>query len=489
MKRKVGLGALFALIVLIAIIAVRTMTFQPAGIAAASGIQLAAAPSVNVARAAEHLGAAIRFQTVSHQDAAENQQGEWDKLLAWLQVTYPNAHRVMKREVVGTHGLLYTWSGSDPALQPIVLMAHQDVVPVTAGTEKDWKYPAFSGQIAEDAVWGRGSVDDKGSLITLFEAFDGLAKQGYQPKRTVLLVSGSNEEVGGGDARAIAALLAARGIKALFTLDEGSVVIRDAPITNGPAILIGVAEKGYATLKITAQGQGGHSSMPGKELATIALAKAVVAINDKQFPMELRGPTADLLGVMATKVGGVTKIAAANSWLFGGIIRKKFSESPAGAAALHTTIAPTMLSGSPKENVLPQMATALINYRIAPWDTSASVMARAKAAVASLPVTLEWDAPPREPSPVSSANSGGWKLIRAAAEARDQNVPVSPYLVVAGTDSRSLSQVSTDVYRFAPVKISAGEAKMIHGTNEHMTLDNLVRMIIFYSQLIETVSR
>ena len=166
------------------------------------------------------------------------------------------------------------------SLSPIILMAHQDVVPVTEGTEKDWKYPPFAGQVADGAVWGRGTIDDKGSLVALFEAAEALTAQGFAPKRTIYIISGHDEEVGGTGAKAAADLLASRKVKALFTLDEGSVVVTDAPVINGPAIMIGIAEKGYATLKVTAKATGGHSSMPPADLASISLAKAMVAINE-----------------------------------------------------------------------------------------------------------------------------------------------------------------------------------------------------------------
>src|SRR5678816_3650729 len=168
----------------------------------------------------------------------------------------------MSRDELASRTLVYTWPGSDPSLAPVVLMAHQDVVPVTPGTEGAWKHPPFSGAVADGAVWGRGSVDDKGSLIGTFEAIETLAKAGFRPKRTVIVVSGGDEEVVGQGARAAAAWLAARKIKAEFVLDEGLVVITDNPISRGKLAVIGTAEKGYATLRVTAPAPGGHSSAP-----------------------------------------------------------------------------------------------------------------------------------------------------------------------------------------------------------------------------------
>jgi carboxypeptidase PM20D1 len=481
----VGLAAIAALGA--GVIAFRTATFAPADIADSAGIKLAPAPAFDVQAAARNLGAAIRFQTVSHQDPAENQTGEWDKLHAWLAQAYPQTHAAMNRVLIG-QSLLYRWQGSDPAAQPIIVMAHQDVVPITPGTEKDWKRAPFAGEIADGAVWGRGAIDDKGSLVALFEAIEALARQGFKPRRTIYLVSGHDEEVGGTGAKAIADRLARDKVRALFTIDEGSAVIADTPVIDGPAIMIGVAEKGYATLRIEALAKGGHSSMPPKEIGTVNLAKAVVAINDNQFPLEVEGPAAAMLEVLAAEKGGLMKAAVANRWLFGPLVRAQAGSTPASAAGLHTTIAPTMLSGSPKENVLPQTATALINFRIAPWNRSSDVMARARQAVGDLPVILSFNREPREPSPVSSSTSAGWKLIRAAAEAEQPGAVVSPYLVVAGTDSRSMTPVSDDVYRFAPMLLKTSETAMIHGTNEHMTLANLERMIRFYARLIATAA-
>ncbi len=485
-RRAIIWGGLTVVAVAAATVAVRTATFTPEGIADAGDVTLAAAPPYDLDAAIAHLSAAVQIRTVSHQDAADNDVAEWDRLHGWLAATYPRAHAAMERTVLPDRTLVYRWAGSEASQAPIILMAHQDVVPVTPGTEGDWKHPPFAGAIAEDAVWGRGTVDDKGSLIGLFEAIEALARQGFKPKRDVYLISGHDEEVGGTGAKAAAALLKAKGVRALFTLDEGAVLLRDMPIIDGPAILIGIAEKGYATLKVTANAPGGHSSMPPEETGVTTLARAVLAITEKPFPIEVRGPGAGMIGVLAAHKGGTTKAAVANQWLLGPLLKREIAASPSSAAAFHTTIAPTMLQGSPKENVLPQSATALINYRIAPWNRSADIIARAKEAVGDVPVDIDWVEPPREPSRISSTSSQGWKYIVAAARADAPDAVVAPFLVVGGTDSRNMEPVSQDIYRFMPMHLSTKETGMIHGTNEHMTFDSFRRMIDFYARLIAT---
>jgi carboxypeptidase PM20D1 len=484
---RIALGAVALFVVLAAVVLVRTATYKPPASADLKAVKVAPPVAVDLARATRNLSAAIQIQTVSHQDKADDRPAEWDRLHAWLQATYPAAHAAMNRDVVAGHTLIYTWKGTDAALEPIVLMAHQDVVPVTEGTEADWKQPPFAGVVADGAVWGRGAIDDKGSLVGLFEAIETLAAANFQPRRTVILVAGHDEEVRGVGARAAADLLRSRGVKAQFVLDEGLVVIADNPVTNGPLALVGVAEKGYATLVVTAKATGGHSSAPPKETGVETLAKAVLAITGKPFPMKFDGPGAAMMETVAPHAAFPVKMAVANRWLFEPLLVSQAGATPGGAALLHTTIAPTMLKGSPKENVLPQEATAWINYRIAPGDTSAKAMAQAKAAVGDLPVTLAWRTTPDEPSPVSSSSSEGWKAVAAVA-GDVTGAPVAPGLVTAGTDSRYLQPVARDVYRFQPIALKLDETGMIHGTNEHLSLKNLERMVQFYASLIATAA-
>jgi carboxypeptidase PM20D1 len=484
---RLALLALGILAALALVVAVRTATFSPPAAVNLSSVSLAAGVPVDRARAAQHLSEAVRIRTISHQDRAENERAEFERFLAWLQATYPAAHGAMSRDLVGELTPIYTWPGSDPTLPPIVLLAHYDVVPVTAGTEGEWKHPPFDGVIAEDAVWGRGSVDDKGSLISTFEAVEALASSGFKPKRTVLILSGHDEEAGGSGAAAAAERLRTLGIKPAFALDEGLAVVSDMPLLGRPVALIGVAEKGYATLRITAPAKGGHSSAPPPETGVEVLLRAVLGITSRPFPMRFKGPGADMVSALAPDAGPMVKMAVANKWLFEPLLVRTIAATPAGAASLHTTIAPTMLRGSPKENVLPQDATAWINYRILPGQTAADVMKRAKESTRGLDVQLAWEGRAYDPPPVSSADSDPYSLIAALAS-DGGNVPVAPGLVTATTDSRYLAGIAQDVYRFQPIVASLRDFEMIHGTNEHMTLDNLGRMTEFYARLIATAA-
>jgi len=485
---RAGIAVAAVIGLMAAVVAVRTATYVAPGAKDAAQVDLAPPVPVDLARAARHLAAAVSIRTVSHQDPAENDWEEWERLRAWLRDTYPAIHAAASLELVAGHTLVYTWAGSDPALSPVVLLAHHDVVPVTPGTEGDWTHPPFEGVVADGAVWGRGSIDDKSSLIGLFEAADALAARGFRPRRTIIIVSGHDEEAGGTGALAAARLLQSRGVRAEFVLDEGLAVIADYPMLGRPVALVGIAEKGYGTLKVTAPAKGGHSSAPPPQTGVETLARAVLAITSRPFPMSFDGPAAEMVRALAPESGTLARMAVANEWLFEPLLVRQIAATPAGAATLHTTIAPTMLRGSPKENVLPQDAAAWINYRIAPGTTSGEVIERARRATDGLDVQIEWVHPPYEAPPVSSVTSRGYRILAALA-ADGGRTPVAPGLVTATTDSRSFAAMAEDTYRFQPIVASIREFEMIHGTDEHLTLDNLQRLTDFYTRLIATAAQ
>ena len=187
-------------------------------------------PAIDVSVAATRASAALQFATISHEDASDTQALE--DFRAWLVATYPRFHAIARRTVVGNGTLVYEWSGTDASLQPIVLMAHQDVVPVPQ--PESWRYPPFSGAMAEGFIWGRGALDDKTSVIAILEAAESLVAADHTPERGVIFVFGHDEELGGAGAHAAAEWLASRAIRAAFVLDEGGLFVTDNPLTRGP---------------------------------------------------------------------------------------------------------------------------------------------------------------------------------------------------------------------------------------------------------------
>jgi carboxypeptidase PM20D1 len=486
MLRLIVAAAAVLLAALAGFVGYRTYSFTAPAPPAEATIPDLASYDIDVGAAARHLGEAIRFRTVSLVNESDD-RAPFLQFHAWMQQTYPAFHAATLREMFGGLSLLYTWEGTDPAQPPILLLAHQDVVPVPEDTLEQWVVDPFAGVERDGAIWGRGSIDDKGSLVALLEAAEVLAARGWRPARTVMFAFGHDEELGGAGARQIAAELERRGVRAWFVLDEGMVTLASHPLTNGPASMIGVSEKGFATLRIRAVGQPGHSSMPPPETAISLVAEAVGRVHDMPIDRRLEGgPALDMMRALAPELPTMTRVAVANEWLFAPILRRQMAESPPAVALLGTTVAPTVISGGSRANVLPGEAEASINFRIHPRDTPDDLMARAQEAIAGLEgVTLEWDGEPRPASAVSSTTSSSYALIAALARAAIPETPVAPALVIAGTDSRNYEAVAENTYRFQPILLTDDDLAGVHGLNEHLSRANFERLIQFYAALME----
>jgi len=439
---------------------------------------------VSLQGAAGRLSEALRLPIVT-EDGTPTDEAALGRFHEWLSRTYPALYRAAPPITVGGGTLIFRLMGSGKAGRPIVLMAHQDVVPVQ--TPRAWAAAPFSGELRQGAVWGRGAIDNRGSLIAIIEVLNKVIEGEERLGRDVYLVSSHDEEGMQSGAKAAAAWFQEHHIRPEFVLDEGSLVVSDHPVTKGSVALIGISEKGYATLRITAHATGGHSSAPPSDTAVSTLVEALRRIAADPFPLHYGGPTKEMLDALAPSVPLTTRIPIANSWLFAPVLERVIGATPQGAAMLHTTMAPTMLVGSPKANVLPTEASAWINYRIAPTDSVEDVVRRARNAVEGLPVALSLEGPAREPSKVSSSTSVGFRQISDAAR-RTFAVVTAPAPVIAATDSRAFNGIADDVYRFQPVELSIAETAMIHGTDEHLSVHALQKMVDFYYELLRNTA-
>lgn len=444
--------------------------------------------TIDVDAAAAHLAEAIRFRTVSHQDPAQDEAPAFQGLRDFLARTYPRTHTALTREEVGSHGLLYTWQGSDPGLRPIVLMAHGDVVPVEAGTEAAWAHPPFAGTIADGYVWGRGAMDDKGSLIGVLEAVEALVARGHKPARTVYLSFGFDEEVGGREgAIRIAALLESRGVRASWVLDEGGAVTEGvmSGVTR-PLAGIAVTEKGYASVELTASAEGGHSSMPPKTTSIGLLARAVDRLERSPFPARLVEPWRTALRLIAPEMTFGKRLALANLWLFSPLVARGLAADTATNAWVRTTTAPTILQAGVKENVLPSSARAVVNFRMLPGDSAASVLAHVRAVVGDDRVTAAFlTRTLSEAAAVSRTDSDGFRLLADVARRAYPDALVVPTMVTGATDSRHFAAIADDVYRFVPRRMQRDDLPRIHGTNERVAIVELAREIEAYREIVE----
>lgn len=442
---------------------------------------------------AQRLSAAIRARTISAYDNPQLNADQFKQLHDHLRSAYPRVHSTLQREVIGELSLLYTWPGTDPAAQPILLMAHQDVVPVAAGTEGDWSVAPFSGEVKDGFVWGRGAWDDKGNLIAQLEAVEVLLAAGFQPRRTVYLAFGADEEVGGRrGAVQIARLLAGRNVKLEFVIDEGLLITDGVmPGLSKPAALIGIAEKGYLSVVLRVAATPGHSSMPPpKGTGAIPMMSAALKrIDDEQLPGGIRGVAREMFETVAPEMDGFGRVALSNLWLFGPVVQKQLEAGASTNAMLRTTTALTVVNAGNKDNVVPGRAEATVNFRLLPGDTKDGVLQHVKRTVADDRFELYALPGSSEASPVSPTQSPSYQLISRTVREVFPGTIVAPGLMIGATDSRHFTAISDHIYRFSPVRARPEDLSRFHGTNERVSTANLVELVRFYHRLVEQAAR
>lgn len=435
----------------------------------------------------ERLARAIRFKTISYQDPKKLEEKEFLGFHDFLKETFPEIHRQLQSEIISKYSLLYTWKGADPNLKPILLMAHSDVVPVAPGTDDEWTQPPFEGSIADGYIWGRGTMDDKNSLMAILEATELLLGEGYRPRRTIYFAFGHDEEVGGrGGAEKIASHLKLKGIEFEFVLDEGGFITEGVvPGVSSPAALVGIAEKGYVSIELTVEGEVGHSMMPPRNTAIGILSTAIHKLEENQFPAKIKGPTRQFLKCLVPEMSFAMKVLLTNLWLFSPLVKRVFALSPGTNAAIRNTIAATIFEGGNKENVLPRKARAIVNFRIMPGDSIENVFRHVRKTVKDGRVKLNTqEFIKSEPSPVSSTDSQSFNILERTIRQVVPEALVAPFLFLATSDSRHYREITKNTYRFYPMRIGPEDTTRAHGTNERISVENFEEIVRFYIQLI-----
>ena len=442
-----------------------------------------------VAGVEEKLAAAVRRATVSSFDGIGEDDSVFAEFKEDLKGLFPLVHARLERREIGDRGLLFTWKGSDPSLSPAIFCAHFDVVP--AEDAALWKHGPFSGDIAEGAVWGRGTQDIKLMLISSLFAAERLLAEGVQPKRTIYFAFGGDEEVGGNrGASRIGAELAKMGVKASFLLDEGGPIAEGMlSFADRPLALVGIAEKGYIDVLLTAKGKGGHASMPPKRTATGDLSRAIAAVEKNPSPARLGFTVKSFLSRLSPFVGFGYRLLFRNLWLTGPLVKAAFSAGPTTNAMIRTTAAPTMLSGSHKENVLADEATANVNMRILPGETVQGTLDRMSRIVAPFGVAATPHHPKElvEPLPESPVDHEGFRAIEAALGVAFPQAATVPFLFSAGTDTKHYRSVTEAIYRLTPLVQTGEDLEGVHGRDERVGVANLRRCALFYKRLIASL--
>jgi len=459
---------------------------------------IAYTPEAFDAQAAQHiLAGSIPFETISWEGGGTETQKKATQeafagFHAYLEKSFPQVYGKLDHETVGENNLLFTWKGSDSSLKPILLMGHQDVVPVEPGTEGKWAHPPFTGDIASGFIWGRGTLDDKMTVVGLLEAVDILLSKGFQPKRTLYLAFGQDEEIGGQEgAEKIAQTLNSRGVQLDFVEDEGGFISRGmVPGVRAPVAMIGTSEKGYLSLELSVEVPGGHSSVPPPESSIGILAAAIRKIEKHPMPAHVHGPVGEFLEYSADGASFPMKLVFRNLWLFGPVVQHILESSPDSNATLRTTAAATIFQAGTKDNVMPSRAAAVVNFRLLPGDTIASLMEHVRGVIDDPRVKLQPipGEPPAEPSPRSNATSPEFRLMQRTLAQVFPGTVVAPFVFVGATDSKHYAGLTPNIFRFAPMVLESEDVSRIHGTNERIGVDNFTRMIAFYAQLMRNAA-
>ncbi|MDR2647270.1 MAG: M20/M25/M40 family metallo-hydrolase [Oscillospiraceae bacterium] len=449
--------------------------------------------SVDRERAARHLTGAIQIPTISYPEKDKVDWAAFERFHDYLRETYPLIHKHLTREVVAEAALLYCWKGKNAALKPIALLSHQDVVPISGGTEDDWTHPPFSGYNDGEYIWGRGAIDMKNHLICVMEAVETLLAEGFIPERDVYLCFGHDEEVVGAEdsgAYRLRKLLESRGITELeSTLDEGGAMLPiNTKVLGGVLAGIGISEKGYADFEITVLHKGGHSAQPPDHTALGELADVIKDIEKHQFKAKMLPFFSDILDAASRKLPYALRLIGCNHKLLKPLLTGVLTKIPPAASMLRTTTACTMAKGSPACNVLPQKASLVVNFRLMPGTTVADVEAHIRKVVRNKKIEIKI-LKQKEASPFSSINSTSADAIKQIVLHEHPDAIVAPYLVMGGTDSYFYEPICKHVYRFSPFLVDLSLLLCAHATNERIPIATLEEAVAFFKRYIRLAGK
>ncbi len=466
-----------ALIVFLAAVIGRTLAFRPKKEETYPDFPV----HCDEKKAISDLAEMVRCRTVSDTDESKEEEEEFAKFEKLLQERFPNIYRVCEFQKLSKRSLLFRWKGKDSTVSR-VLMAHYDVVSVEQSL---WKKPAFDGIVENGVLWGRGTLDTKGTLNGVMQAAEQLIAEGFVPQNDVYLAFSGNEETNGYGAPTIVKYFQEKGIRPALVCDEGGAVVDKVfPGVSAPCALIGIAEKGLCNIRFSVEGKGGHASAPPAHTAVGKLSKACAAVENHPFPARLSKPAKELFDTLGRRSTFLYRMIFSNLGLFRGALDKICKKSGGELNALmRTTVAFTQMSGSKGMNVLPPHAEMVANLRIMCGENVQSCVKYLTEVIADDEIKTEV-VYGMDPSNISQTQGEAWLMMKRAVSQTWKDALVAPYLMLACSDSRHYSKISDHVYRFSAMALSKEERASIHGNDERIPLEKIVRTVEFYLRLL-----
>jgi carboxypeptidase PM20D1 len=442
--------------------------------------------NVPIDDAVQRLSKAIQFETISNQNPDDIQGDEFTRMHNYLKNEFPLVHSQLKKEIVNHYSLLYTWEGKRQDLKPIMLTCHLDVVPVEPGTENDWTHPPFQGKITDTHIYGRGTMDVQSGVLGILEATELLLERGYEPDRTIYLAFGHDEEIDGEfGAQEIGNILKSRGVELEFLLDEGLPVVEQLFTgLKSPIAFVAVAEKGYLSLELTCEANGGHSSIPQGKTSIAQLSSAIHKLEENRMPAKVDKLVKSSLVGMIPGLSYPFRFVFANIWIFQLALKRILTGRPETDATLRTTTATTIFESGMKENLIPTMARAVVNFRIHPNDTVEDVIRHVENTINDRNIRITKLNGYINPSAISSPANPNYMKLADTIRQVFPGVSVSPSLMIGATDARHYSDLTENVYRFFPLRANQDDLDRVHGTNERILISNYVEIIQFYARFI-----
>ena len=471
------LGLLAVVLVLLGIAIVRTLMIKAPAPAACDTV----ITDEECAIAAQKLGAMVRVPSVSKRE--DEDLSEFYKLHAVMEEQFPLLHKNLEKTVLNG-SLLYLWKGTDSTKKPILLMGHQDVVPAS---NDGWRVDAYSGDVIDGNLYGRGCLDCKSTMYVELQAVEELLAEGFTPPCDVYLSYSINEETGGDGAAAAVRYLKEKGITLALVLDEGGAVM-EAPVVgmNRDYAVIGITEKGYMDLKITARGKGGHSSTPPRNTPAARLFAFATEIEKKRpFKKHLLPEAVEMFSKMAPSFNFPMRLILGNIWLFKPLLMALMPVvSPFGEAVMATTCCFTMMRGSDAANVIPKETYLVANLRTSVHQGCEASLAVMKKYAAKYDLDIEVIMQ-RDASPVSNIHSKEYAYVCSCIEKQFPDVGIAPYIIMGGTDCRHFHALTENALRFAPVRMTNAQSASCHAVDENVTLSALAEGVRFFKMFLK----